>query len=90
MTPNETYEDLEQLHLLPAAQFTWRPFTSTTIFVDSPHDRRVYRLNLADATVDIFQADPSSELSEHFEPLKTIQLTPQQMSQLKPSQPVAS
>lgn len=76
MTPNETYEDLEQLHLLPAAQFTWRPFTSTTIFVDSPHD--------------IFQADPSSELSEHFEPLKTIQLTPQQMSQLKPSQPVAS
>ncbi|MCG0748041.1 hypothetical protein IMAU60057_01743 [Lactiplantibacillus plantarum] len=68
MTPNETYDALEQWHLLPATNFTWRPFTATAIYVDSPHARRVYQLDLADDTVEIFQADPGSELSEHFLP----------------------
>ncbi|TBX39292.1 hypothetical protein EUZ87_12525 [Lactiplantibacillus paraplantarum] len=90
MTPNETYEALVQWHLLPATNFTWRPFTTTAIYVDSPHSRRVYRLDLANAKVEIFQADPSSELSEHFLPFKTVTLTATQINQWQHSQPVAS
>ena len=90
MTPNETYAALELWHLLPATHFTWRPFTATAIYVDSPHARRVYRLDWANATVEIFQADPSSELSEHFMPLKTVNLSNIQINQFKRSQPVAS
>lgn len=90
MTPNETYDALEQWHLLPATNFTWRPFTATDIYVDSPHARRVYQLDLADDTVEIFQADPGSELSEHFLPYKTVTLTTTQINQFKHTQPVAS
>ncbi|MDV0430394.1 hypothetical protein RXV91_05835 [Lactiplantibacillus sp. DA1] len=90
MTPNETYTALAQWHLLPATNFTWRPFTATTIYVDTPHSHRVYRLDLANTTVEIFQADPSSELSEHFLPFKTIKLTAAQINQWQHNQPITS
>lgn len=83
MTPNETYDALEQWHLLPATNFTWRPFTATAIYVDSPHARPVYQLDLADDTVEIFQADPGSELSEHFLPYKTVTLTTTQIKSIQ-------
>ncbi|KLD58990.1 hypothetical protein WP50_21955 [Lactiplantibacillus plantarum] len=75
MTPNETYDALEQWHLLPATNFTWRPFTATAIYVDSPHAQRVYQLDLADDTVEIFQADPGSMILPMLYLLLTMQST---------------
>ncbi|WP_318765204.1 hypothetical protein [Lactiplantibacillus carotarum] len=83
MTPNEAYDALELLNLLPQTYYTWRPFTDSAIYVDSAKQRLVYRLDLSNATVAIFKADPSSELSEHFLPMKTISLTAAQLDQLK-------
>ncbi|CAM3154470.1 hypothetical protein [Lactiplantibacillus plajomi] len=83
MTPNEVYDALEKWQLLPKDEFSWRPFTPTTVFVETMTSRRVYRINLADANVEIFQADPSSELSEHFKPYKTLPLTASQLADLK-------
>ncbi|RRK09575.1 hypothetical protein D1831_11910 [Lactiplantibacillus garii] len=83
MTPNETYDALEKWHLLPDAEFTWRPFSSTAVYVETMQARLVYRLDLANATVAIFKADPSTELSEHFLPLKTVPLTTAQLNDLK-------
>lgn len=83
MTPNETYDALTQWNLLPSDACTWRPFTTTAIYVDTMHERLVYRLDLSNATVAIFKADPSSELSEHFLPLKTITLTTAQLGEFK-------
>ncbi|MGY5235201.1 hypothetical protein ACW9VY_13915 [Lactiplantibacillus plantarum] len=51
MTPNETYDALEQWHLLPATNFTWRPFTATAIYVDSPHAQRVYQLDWIEVNI---------------------------------------
>lgn len=83
MTPNEAYDVLTQLQLLPTTYYTWRPFTDDAIFVTAEKQRLVYRLDLKNAKVELFKADPSSELSEHFLPLKTIQLTADQLDQLQ-------
>jgi len=90
MTPNETFTALSRWQLLPTTNFTWRPFSATAIYVTGSKLHRVYQLDLATATVAIFQSDPRSELSEHFVPLKTITLTAAQLNQLPHSQPVAS
>lgn len=84
MTPNEAFDALERWNLLPDDDYTWRPFSSTAVFVETMRERLVYRLDLSNATVAIFKADPSSELSEHFLPLKTVNLTTAQLNELKP------
>lgn len=83
MTPNETYDALERWDLLPTTEFTWRPFTDTAVYVKTVQQRLVYRLDLENMAVIIFKADPSTELSEHFLPLKTIPLTAEQITDLK-------
>ena len=90
MTPNETFTALSRWHLLPTTSFTWRPFSATAIYVTGPGIRRVYQLDLSTDTVEIFQSDPHSDLSEHFVPLKTVVLTAAQMKQLPRSQSAAS
>ncbi|MFB9768682.1 hypothetical protein [Lactiplantibacillus modestisalitolerans] len=83
MTPNEIYDVLTHWQLLPQDEVTWRPFSGTSIFVETAKQRLVYRIDRSDGQVDIYQADPSSELSEHFQPLKTIPLTASQRDDLK-------
>ena len=83
MTPNETFDALQRWNLLPDDDYTWRPFSQTAIYVETMQQRLVYRLDLTNATVAIFKADPSSELSEHFLPLKTVTLTTAQLAELK-------
>lgn len=90
MTPNETFTALSRWQLLPTTNFTWRPFSATAIYVTNNQIHRVYRLDIATATVAIFQSDPRSETAEHFAPLKTVTLTAAQMDQLPNSQSVAS
>lgn len=89
MTPNETFSFLEKAHILPTTKYDWRPFTATAIYVETPGNRFVYRLDLTARTVTVFKADPRNELSEHFTPDHTINLTPAQMTLLQqPGEPV--
>ncbi len=83
MTPNETYSFLDSCRLLPPQIYFWKPFTKTTIYVDTAQRSLLYHVDLYDMTISIFAGDRRSELSEHFIPVRTIDLTSSQTKMLK-------
>ncbi len=79
----QTYSFLDSCRLLPPQIYFWKPFTKTTIYVDTAQRSLLYHVDLYDMTISIFAGDRRSELSENFLPVQTIDLNSAQTKMLK-------